>query len=518
MKKLSILLFSMLLVSKLYAQNWELYRYKQPSHYSYGSNGKTYVELIHQDYISFIKGDNNMYFNFTFKSEDIKCYTQIVASVEDTRDYGIMKGVKMGPYRNQNIFVHQPGYTFDIDSNRFDFILPRTGKEQWNVRIKGTNFYDSLVIKGFGKYVGEVMPGLMDTLVDYKAAFYKAGNRVNITADSIGFQLSKTFGFKKFIHIPWIFSGEVVIFHLAGINLKGKQIGFRPPEFKDYFNYAPGTVTLKSWGNDTYIRDSITKVYKTKDSVVYFSDCQIRTPDNNVIQYLGNRKYVYRKASLGMLQAPSTWPVLSSFYQFPDGSINDSFTNNFTYYDGSPFEIIIDGKDTVVRRSFYYNGLQLDSSYCNRTMVEHIQGGEVRYMSFTTKHGFNGYTIGREGYPQPGKPVEWVWNDDIKVIGFKKPDGKIEGSIEFPPIEINRVSNKLEVNQEIIIFPNPVQELLTIQSLSLLKLLVFNSTGIKVLETSSSTPLDVSALPNGLYLLEVWDMNGNRVVKKFEKR
>ena len=69
------------------------------------------------------------------------------------------------------------------------------------------------------------------------------------------------------------------------------------------------------------------------------------------------------------------------------------------------------------------------------------------------------------------------------------------------------------------VYPNPTNITLGIKtSLNIAKLIVYQSNGTKALESKATDNLDVSMLPEGLYLLEVWDMEGRRVVKKFEKR
>ncbi|TAH24414.1 MAG: T9SS C-terminal target domain-containing protein [Cytophagales bacterium] len=76
-----------------------------------------------------------------------------------------------------------------------------------------------------------------------------------------------------------------------------------------------------------------------------------------------------------------------------------------------------------------------------------------------------------------------------------------------------------ELSAALTIYPNPTNEILKISTrLQLARLVVYQSNGIKVLETKATENLDVSALPEGLYLLEAWDMEGRRVLRKFEKR
>lgn len=81
------------------------------------------------------------------------------------------------------------------------------------------------------------------------------------------------------------------------------------------------------------------------------------------------------------------------------------------------------------------------------------------------------------------------------------------------------IENSSEQKASIFIYPNPTNVLLGIQtSLHIAKLVIYQSNGTKVLESKATESLDVSALPEGLYLLEAIDVEGKRVVRKFEKR
>lgn len=76
-----------------------------------------------------------------------------------------------------------------------------------------------------------------------------------------------------------------------------------------------------------------------------------------------------------------------------------------------------------------------------------------------------------------------------------------------------------EVSSALNIFPNPTNNILSIHTtLQIARLVICQSNGTKALESKATENLDVSALPEGLYLLEAIDMDGKRVVKKFEKR
>lgn len=79
-----------------------------------------------------------------------------------------------------------------------------------------------------------------------------------------------------------------------------------------------------------------------------------------------------------------------------------------------------------------------------------------------------------------------------------------------------------DINNSLIgftLYPNPTNATLTIKGdMRISKLVVYQSNGLKVLESTVTENLDVSSLPQGLYLLEIIDDRGNRQVRKFEKR
>ena len=89
----------------------------------------------------------------------------------------------------------------------------------------------------------------------------------------------------------------------------------------------------------------------------------------------------------------------------------------------------------------------------------------------------------------------------------------------FPCTSILGTADNQEASKVVTLYPNPVQNILNIKSEFMFNALsVYDTQGTKVLESKATVNLDVSALPEGLYLLEAWDMEGRRVLKKFEKR
>lgn len=76
-----------------------------------------------------------------------------------------------------------------------------------------------------------------------------------------------------------------------------------------------------------------------------------------------------------------------------------------------------------------------------------------------------------------------------------------------------------ETSGSLVLYPNPATSTISIvTSIDIQKIVVYSSNGLKVIESQYTKELDISALPAGLYLLEVWNKSRSRIVKKFEKR
>jgi hypothetical protein len=66
----------------------------------------------------------------------------------------------------------------------------------------------------------------------------------------------------------------------------------------------------------------------------------------------------------------------------------------------------------------------------------------------------------------------------------------------------------IESNKQIVIYPNPTQDILIISGIEAQELHVFDLQG-RMLKTENATQVNVSTLPNGTYLLQV----GTQVVR-----
>ncbi len=79
--------------------------------------------------------------------------------------------------------------------------------------------------------------------------------------------------------------------------------------------------------------------------------------------------------------------------------------------------------------------------------------------------------------------------------------------------------NDLQNVDEIVICPNPADNFLKISGTDVNSVIIYNSLGQKVVSKSiNDNIIDITNLPNGLYMIEISDIKGNIITKKFVKK
>ena len=68
------------------------------------------------------------------------------------------------------------------------------------------------------------------------------------------------------------------------------------------------------------------------------------------------------------------------------------------------------------------------------------------------------------------------------------------------------------------IYPNPMNDILYIESDDVVSVTVFNAVGQQVLFVESRNEIDVAELSNGLYFVRLIDNKGNTITKKIIKQ
>lgn len=518
---------------------WRLFPMEQKSQYTYSITEPTpglkgTIKMMKSDRLTTIHMDfmrsGEHYFNTTYTGNNKECYKQVISSVNDTRAYGIMENAGFGLLKEFNYVYKDRVDQLGKSYGEFNFFNFTKKNDAWSIDISYPNCkWNKIWIKCIAVRA-EIVWGVPDTVKYYTIKAYKDYDSIASPFDTMPIMLSKTFGLLRFIAFQDILrpiaDGQYMRY-LKMIGLKSKTYtkGFQMPKGKDYFKFMPGDVFMKISQHSEptaiflnpddivtdqydylihtlYDRDSIiSKKWYGEDSVEYVFQREVKN-----IRTGGISKSTYKggvnKFFLDLLEnAPSAYPSLTPS--------NDRL-------DANGANIFFNKKDTTVARYFYNPNIYYDSTLnCKYTQTNYQSTKD----SYTTGYGIPSYY----DYSIYRSPLNNY--DQGSVIGYRQ-DGVTQGPINFKQLEdsLRPILNSMEMKnsvleKSIIIYPNPTTSSLNITSTQkLIKITVFQSTGYKVLETENcDEQIDVSALPSGLYLLEVWNMNGNRAVKKFEK-
>jgi len=99
-------------------------------------------------------------------------------------------------------------------------------------------------------------------------------------------------------------------------------------------------------------------------------------------------------------------------------------------------------------------------------------------------------------------------------------DAQIDTSFQSVACDYSLVTsvNRLEVNTEITVFPNPVQDILTVKSEEPIERIELCDLSGKILITTSQLSLDCKHLSSGLYILSIYFKTGERHDEKIIKQ
>ena len=119
-----------------------------------------------------------------------------------------------------------------------------------------------------------------------------------------------------------------------------------------------------------------------------------------------------------------------------------------------------------------------------------------------------------------GESVEVEVYSDFAYKGDRDSELYIISSLgeQIVPI-IDNYTVGLEENNalNVELYPNPVNNVLTIKGDSIVKVAIFNALGQEVVAVENRNEIDVTSLNNGLYFVRVTDVNGNVSVNKIVK-
>jgi hypothetical protein len=119
-----------------------------------------------------------------------------------------------------------------------------------------------------------------------------------------------------------------------------------------------------------------------------------------------------------------------------------------------------------------------------------------------------------------GESVEVEVYSDFAYKGDRDSELYIISSLgeQIVPI-IDNYTVGLEENNalKVELYPNPVNNVLTVKGDNIVKVAIFNALGQEIVTVENRNEIDVTSLSNGLYFVRVTDVNGNVSVNKIVK-
>lgn len=268
MKKLWCTLVIVFMTTALFAQNWAFYPKNQEAYFKYQTEDKTHIIKHVIDSVE-LQGRMVYFYNDTI----IKKY-DLESSMEVLHEFYVHYSTLLPVKESLFAYYDWSGttmnfYHFDFYSNiiekGFEFKPSAHVGESWET--------GSALITCTRADQGKVL-GMPDSLKTFTIQYHDGS--------SSELSLSRTYGLVKFVPLdrlaPYNQKISTTFFNeLVGLNMDGQQIGYRMPDFLEYFCLNPGDV--KFWYDfsivadytygDMYRKDSIVNVARNNDEVTY---------------------------------------------------------------------------------------------------------------------------------------------------------------------------------------------------------------------------------------------------------
>jgi hypothetical protein len=391
--------------------------------------------------------------------------------------------------RNDTVFYHTFGSSLPF------FFLPQAQPGQsWTVTSDASgNAWQQITITCAG-VAEESIWGVLDSV----KTFTMSSNGVNpgqtpISAFTI--RLSRTFGLLEFvpfrlflIHPPSVsFSSTTCI----GLGRAGLELGFRPPDFSDFFQLQAGDIRL--W-RDTqvnvfpfppvirYWRDSIVGSNITPDTVRYTYLRWRQDPDMSIHGPWLRTDTMTRSGTGPIVESPPNWLAIGH-----DGYLPTDM--GLLVWKNTRMQLLYGGvTDTIVSVTFQSDATSVDVIDC---MV--YQPTDSGYgMRFNTHAGLEEHCM------YAISPAQWCW----ELIGWQI------GSDQQGPIALS--TNHLQpVNTPpYAVYPNPATDLLFIRDLPpglAVRYALLDAWGAQVSNgTINDGSIPVHNLASGVYQLRLF--------------
>lgn len=470
------------------AQNWFPFPLGQKSYFQYNGiymNGNdTSINIYYCD--SLKNSSNNKTFLFDYSTPDfLNCYEHIDSYPNIYQMYYDYVRPDSLIQKNDSLYLmfsnHNPN-TFK-DSILF---LPQAKKNSsWFSSIDGTG-YNRIKFTCDSIYYDTLVNGIMDSLKLFSLQTYNNGNPIASGLDSLTLILSKNYGFKQFISFHNVHKET----ELIGLDSSTIHYGFTQPQFLDYFHLNIGDIIIwkehysshnpMNQSYTLYIKDSITNVISTSDSVIYSS---YRT-------YTG-QSFIMPSGVLKNYKNKLKGLTLSTAKKISCQSIN-FWNQNEEIYSSSNIYLT---NDTIVNRNYVFDGFTIDTSNCSINTI-YDNGYRVEYNTYYGLKSFSLFSYGDT----------YSWTIEGSVI-----NGVQTGNVWNVGINENSLAQNFEI------YPNPTDGIFKVKGKNIDKIEVFNISGNLIqsqMVKNTINHININNQPKGFYFIKAFFKSGASKVEK----
>lgn len=489
MKKLLLLCF-VLSAFFSFAQNWQPFPLGQKSYFMHnniGSYYQLYSDTVLNEFCadSIVNYSTSQTYYFNFKTPGIgDCYSTIISGpnyLPSSFFYSIHDNE-----RPDSITVSDNEYTLYFYDAYFNpqnsFVFkPLTVKDSSWIFSYAGNGFNQLKITCDSIYYDIILGSASDSMKLFSVQALDSGTPVSDVVNQEKYILSKNYGFKSYKNLS-----------VMGFKTDLVQEGFNPPLFEDYFHLNIGDVLIwkdqfsaPPWpGNPpsyiNYYKDSITNVYYSFDTIIYYF--------NRLDNALNSNSYS------SLLYKNKTMSYLGDFTSTIAPDYIDNTSTTIYLDEVSPFYI----KNGYVYKARINDFKYLNTNNCESTAIPDYSWDEY----YNTKFGL--YAHGMFNFDQT---TSW------EIVGSTI-NGIQEGVVWSTLVT---GINSFEKNPAINIYPNPSpsgnfvlesEQITSVELLSIDGKTVFTQT-----INQSKTELR-TGLPKGLYFAKITFENKKQVIQK----
>lgn len=478
-RRFTLLPILLLSAINLFSQDWALFPQGQTGSFQ------------HSTYNNFIYGLNPNVFvfdgdtittYFAYENDNFNGY-QCQDAVDDYfpyTGYNTFAGLDSIVYVNGKTSL----YNFAIDFNMTFNNHANTGDTFHMLSPDNHDIY----VKCFLAMEDEVF-GITDSVKKFK--FYKESGTTLLNDFTI--VLSKHYGLLSFLDFNDLanFDGYATprYYSLIGLSTPSMELGFQHNDWSAFFPYSTGDIRIwraYSYNPDpfsymsfnTYFKDSITSVNYYPDSIVYTYN-QTKKDTDDVLTYVLDIHHTFKKSDfIQFITSGPSKPVMSNCNEF-----NPWYDEEIAVWQNIGTRFTVEGSDTITTYNWGSGTYFVDTGICAVYDMTDVGKG----ITLNNQHGvvFMGQSINDFSYS---------WS----LIG-----GTLNGE-PFGETDFGHLALAAQEKQTINIFPNPVNENITISGLTQPNsYYIYNISGICVQQGSTELIIDVNTLHSGMYFIQI---------------